>query len=181
MKTIKKRFRRGMALFLSFTMMAGVVTAMPGNIATVKAASEEPSVTAYATKDQLNGNTFTPGGDGKSNTIGKLVFGKNSSGNPQEWYILGNDSGVSGDNTILFAASSITAISKFAPYSYRDPDEIRISEIPTHDIRATLKDTYTYEDGQEYDTVYCNHYGISTLRAELMDLAQNTSYFTVTE
>ena len=182
MKTIKRRFRKGTALLLACTMMAGLVTAMPGNIVNVKAATVDPSVTAYATKDQLNGNTFTPGGDGKSNTIGKLVFGKNSSGNPQEWYILGNDSGVSGDNTILFAASSITAKSKFAPYSYADPDEISISEITGE--RATLKGTYIYTDGKDsssYDTVYCNHYGISTLRAELRDLAQNTNYFTVTE
>ncbi|MGN0246765.1 MAG: bacterial Ig-like domain-containing protein [Lachnospiraceae bacterium] len=182
MKTIKKRFRKGIALLLACTMMAGVVTAMPGNIVNVKAATVDPSVTAYATKAQLNGDTFTPGGDGKSDTIGKLVFGKNSSGNPQEWYILGKDTGVSGENTILFAASSITAKSKFAPRSPGvDPDEISISEIPSDDIRATLKDTYTYEDGLKYNTVYRNHYGISTLRADLRDLAQNTNYFTVTE
>ena len=181
MKTIKKRFRKGTALLLACTMMAGLVTAMPGNIATVKAAGETPSVIAYATKTQLMDGTFAPDSEGKSTTVGKLVFGKNSSGNPQEWYILGNDGGVSGDNTILFAASSITAKRKFAPRSYGDPDEISISEIPTDDIRATLKDTYTYEEGQEYDTVYRNHYGISTLRAELRDLAQNTNYFTVTE
>ena len=107
MKTIKKRFRKGTALLLACTMMAGVVTAMPGNIATVKAASEEPSVTAYATKDQLMDGTFAPDGEGKSTAVAKLIFGKNSSDNPQEWYILGKDSGVSRDNTIIFATDAI--------------------------------------------------------------------------
>ena len=181
MKTIKRRFRKGTALILAFTMMAGLVTAMPGNIATVKAAGETPSVTAYATKDQLNGTIFTPNSAGKSNTIAKLVFGKNSSGNPQEWYILGHDSEVSGENTILFAAGPIKEC-KFADVELPSRvKEIAISEIPRDDIRASLRGTYTYTNDQEYDIVYLNHYGISTLRAELMALAQDESYFTVTE
>ena len=178
MKTIKKRFRKGTALLLACTMMAGVVTAMPGNIANVKAATVDPSVTAYATKDQLNGNTFTPDQDGYSDTIAKLVFGKNSSGNPQEWYILGHDSEVSGENTILFATGPIKKCI-FAPGSFNDKAPIRISEIT--DERATLIGTYTYADSNSYDTVYRNHYGISTLRAVLIDLAKDPNYFTYTE
>lgn len=181
MKTIKKRFRKGTALLLACTMMAGLVTAMPGNIVNVKAATEEPSVTAYATKDQLNSNIFTPNSAGKSNTIAKLVFGKNNSGNPQEWYILGHDNDVSGENTILFAAGPIKEC-KFADVeSPSRVKEITISEIPIDDIRASLRGNYIYTNGQEYDIVYLNHYGISTLRAELMALAQDESYFTVTE
>lgn len=178
MKTIKKRFRKGTALLLACTLMAGVVTAMPGNIVNVKAATVDPSVTAYATKDQLNGNTFTPDQDGYSDTIAKLVFGKNSSGNPQEWYILGHDSEVSGENTILFATGPIKKCI-FAPGSVNDKAPIRISEIT--DERATLIDTYTYADDNSYDTVYRNHYGISTLRAVLIDLAKDPNYFTYTE
>lgn len=178
MKTIKKRFRKGTALLLACTLMAGVVTAMPGNIVNVKAATVDPSVTAYATKDQLNGNTFTPDQDGYSDTIAKLVFGKNSSGNPQEWYILGHDSEVSGENTILFATGPIKKCI-FAPGSVNDRAPISISEIT--DERATLIGTYTYADSNSYDTVYRNHYGISTLRAVLIDLAKDPNYFTYTE
>ena len=67
-----------------------------------------PRVTAYATKEQLMDGTFVPDSDsGTAANIGKLVFGKNESGDPQEWYILGKDGGVDGDNTIIFAASLI--------------------------------------------------------------------------
>ncbi len=50
---------------------------------------------------------FEPDSNGNETNYGRLVFGKNSSGTPQEWYILGKDRGVSGDNTILFATSPI--------------------------------------------------------------------------
>ena len=48
-------------------------------------------------------NAFNPNTDGTATTIGKLVFGKNISNEAQEWYILGKDKGVSGENTIIFA------------------------------------------------------------------------------
>lgn len=68
-----------------------------------------PSVSAYATKAQLMDDTFAPNADGTANNIGKLMFGKKPDGiMPQQWYILGKDSGVTGDNTIIFAASPIT-------------------------------------------------------------------------
>ena len=111
MMKLKHNFKKGMAFVLTFAMIAGLVPAMSGGANTVQAATgsgTEPSVTAYATKDQLM-TAFTPDANGTATTKGKLVFGKNSYGNPQEWYILGADSGVSGgkDNTIIFAASPI--------------------------------------------------------------------------
>ena len=53
-------------------------------------------VTAYATKDELENWSY-------NTTAGKIVFGKDSSGNPLEWYILRKDEGVSGDNIAIFA------------------------------------------------------------------------------
>ena len=60
--------------------------------------SSAPSVNAYATyatRTQLMDGTFTPYSDdpeednyGKAEKYGKIVFGKNESGNPQEWYVL---------------------------------------------------------------------------------------------
>ena len=85
----RRRLRKGLAMLLSLAMVAGLVPAMPGGANTVKAASgsgTEPSVSAYATKTQLMDGTFAPNADGTAVNIGKLVFGKNSSG-PQEWYI----------------------------------------------------------------------------------------------
>ena len=110
MKKLRHNFKKGMAFVLSFAMVAGLVPAMSGGANKVQAASgsgTEPSVSAYATKTQLMDGTFAPNTDGTAANYGKIVFGKNSSGASQEWYILGKDNGVSGDNTIIFAASPI--------------------------------------------------------------------------
>ena len=56
MKRWKHVFKKGMAFVLSLAMVAGLVLAMSGGANTVQAATgsgTEPSVTAYATKDQL--------------------------------------------------------------------------------------------------------------------------------
>lgn len=67
-------------------------------------AISEPSVTDYATKEQLMDDTFKPDyGTGIGTNIGKLIFGKNSDGTVQKWYILGKDGSISGDNTIIFS------------------------------------------------------------------------------
>lgn len=91
---------------LTFGMAAGII---PGGgtetVLNVQAAEaiSEPSVTDYATKTQLMDDTFKPDyGTGIGTNIGKLIFGKNSDGSAQEWYILGKDGSISGDNTIIF-------------------------------------------------------------------------------
>ncbi|MFR4733138.1 MAG: hypothetical protein ACLT9J_04290 [Agathobacter rectalis] len=84
MKRLKHNFKKGMAFVLSLAMVAGLVPVMSGGANTVQAATgsgTEPSVTAYATKTQLMGDTFKPDANGTATTKGKLVFGKNSSGN----------------------------------------------------------------------------------------------------
>ena len=90
----QKWIRKGMAFVLSFAMVAGLVPAMSGGANKVQAATgtgTEPSVSAYATKEQLM-TAFTPDANGNATTIGKLVFGKKSDGTTaQEWYILGKD------------------------------------------------------------------------------------------
>lgn len=109
MKAIRKRFKKGTAVALTAALLAGLVPALPGATVSVKAAdgtTKSPSVSTYATKEQLM-NAFKPNADGTATNYGKLVFGKNSSGDAQEWYILGQDKGVLEDNTILFAASPI--------------------------------------------------------------------------
>lgn len=92
---------------LTFGMAAGLY---PGGgtetVLNVQAAEaiSEPSVTDYATKEQLMDDTFKPDyGTGIGTNIGKLIFGKNSDGTVQKWYILGKDGSISGDNTIIFS------------------------------------------------------------------------------
>ena len=123
MRRLKHNFKKGMAFVLSLAMVAGLVPAMSGGANTVQAATgggTQPSVTAFATKDQLMDKTFKPDPNGEATTKGKLVFGKNSSKKPQEWYILGADSEVSGgtNNTIIFAASPIATEQKFNSSEY---------------------------------------------------------------
>ena len=125
----------------------------------------EPSVTAYATKAQLMGDTFAPNAGGTANNIGKLVFGKKSDGTtPQEWYILGKDSGVNNgeNNTIIFAASPIATGQKFN------------SSTSNKNFQSSFG---VYETAPSQ--VYSNHYGASDFRAALK--AMETSNFTEAE
>ena len=169
MMKLKHNFKKGMALVLSLVMAAGLVPAMPGGADTVQAATgtgTEPSVTAFATKDQLM-TAFNPDSNGNATTIGRLLFGKNSSGNAQEWYILGADSGVTGDNTIIFAASPIATKKAF---------ENDWQRYKTYDSSFGV---YTSNPTD----VSPNHYGASDLRAVLKGMTggSNTSYFTTAE
>ena len=167
MKRWKHVFKKGMAFVLSLAMVAGLVPAMSGGANTVQAATgsgTEPSVTAYATKDQLM-TAFNPDSNGDATTIGKLVFGKNSSSVAQEWYILGRDTGVSGDNTIIFAASPIAR-----KQAFEDDDS----------NKKTFASSFGVYETNPSD-VYQNHYGASDLRVALKNMATNTSYFTTAE
>lgn len=167
MRRLKHNYRKGMAFVLSLAMVAGLVPAMSGGANTVQAATgsgTEPSVTAYATKDQLM-TAFNPDSNGDATTIGKLVFGKNSSSVAQEWYILGRDTGVSGDNTIIFAASPIAR-----KQAFEDDDS----------NKKTFASSFGVYETNPSD-VYPNHYGASDLRVALKNMATNTSYFTTAE
>ena len=170
MRRLKHNFKKGMAFVLTFAMIAGLVPAMSGGANTVQAATgsgTEPSVTAYATKDQLM-TAFTTDANGTATTKGKLVFGKKSDGTTaQEWYILGKDTGVSGDNTIIVAASPIARGQKFnSDISYKN-DENLWSDCVYSEATITK--------------VCANHYGASELRDTLQGMATNTSYFTSAE
>ena len=144
-----------------------VLALMPQMVFAEGETSGTPSVSAYATKTQLMDGTFAPNADGTAENIGKLVFGKNSEGKSQEWYILGKDTGVSGDNTIIFAASPIATGQPFNS--------------------ITGDRTYNYEAGTGYGesegsiTVYANHYGASYLRGALQSMATDKTYFTAAE
>ena len=170
MRRLKHNFKKGMAFVLSLAMVAGLVPAMSVGANTVQAATgsgTQPSVTAYATKDQLM-TAFTPDANGTATTKGKLVFGKKSDGTTaQEWYILGKDTGVSGDNTIIVAASPIARGQKFNSDISNKNDENLWSDCVYSEATIT--------------EVYANHYGASELRDTLQGMATNTSYFTSAE
>ena len=172
MKKLKHNFKKGMAFVLSLAMVAGLVPAMSGGANKVQAApgsGTEPSVSAYATKDQMMDDTFAPDNTGTASNYGKLVFGKKKNFDDTysalEWYILGKDEGVSGDNTIIFAASQISTEKAFENDDRNDKN-----------YNSSFGE-YTSDPTE----VYPNHYGASELRAALKDMATNTSYFTIAE
>ncbi len=102
--------------------------------------------------------------DGTNDIVGKLLFGKNSSGAAQEWYIAGSDNGVNSDNIIIFAASPIATEQVFSS--------------STSEITYSYAENTGYGDRAGSITAYPNHYGASELRVALKNLATNTSYFT---
>lgn len=152
---MKKGLKRGLAIALSAAMVVGIAPMAPGNVSRVQAEeSTEPGLkaTVYATKDQLM--NFSP------DNSAKLVFGKNDQENAQEWYVLGKDNGVAGDNTVIFATESMTT-----------------------DQFDSNNNSNTYiEDNQEYP-VHPNHYGASVLRHTLQEMvsADSNTYFSVAE
>ena len=168
MRRLKHNFKKGMAFVLTFAMIAGLVPAMSGGANKVQAATgsgTEPSVSAYATKTQLMDDTFAPNADGTAENYGMIVFGKKSDGiTAQEWYILGEDKGVSGDNTIIFATSPIATGQKFNS---------------SYDNKSFASSFGVYASNPS--EVYANHYGASDLRVALQGMATNTNYFTTAE
>ena len=158
--------KKGMAMALSLAMVIGLDPSFAWNLTTVHAAeaSSEPGVSAYAAKEQLMDDTFAPDTDGNATNIGKIKLGKNSNGDVQEWYVLGKDTGVDGENTAIFAASPIAAGVKFEESM----------------DKKTYLDTFgEYADSRTPSEVYPNHYGASDLRARLNEMVadNNTTYF----
>ncbi len=99
----KSKLRQHAAFLLAASIFVGFSLSAADSIS-VHADNADcmPSLSAYATKDDLK-SKFGPSGGNK----GKLTFGKDESGNALKWHIIGSDSGVSGDNTIIFATSNI--------------------------------------------------------------------------
>ena len=166
--------KRILSIMLAICM---VITLVP---TAAFAANSTLSVTAYATKDQLMGDTFAPNRDAN---IGKLVFGKNSSGEAQEWYILGKDDGVEGDNTVIFAASPMVTGQIFSPYSPHaaddDPSDANAKYIKNITLQSYMDCTYPAKTA--ISQVYVSHYGTSELRTALRFMAGSPSYFTEEE
>ncbi|MGN0736459.1 MAG: bacterial Ig-like domain-containing protein [Anaerovoracaceae bacterium] len=172
--------KRLLSIMLAICM---VITLIPTTAFAETGTDNAPSVTAYATKAQLMYNTFAPNSSGTAANIGKLAFGKNSSGSVQEWYILGQDTGVSGDNTAIFAAGPMVTGQMFSPYSPHDASDDP-SDSSAKYIKNITVQSYmdcTYPAGTTISQVYISHYGTSELRTALRFMAGSTNHFTVAE
>ena len=175
----QNQMKKGIAALLSgvlaFGMTAGVIPGFEGSKQSVRAATGiAPSVTAYATKQQMMDGTFaTDWRSGTAANVGVLAFGKNSAQKTQKWYILEKDKYVDGDNTVIFTVQDgIIPLTR--------PNDAQKYSTTTND--RAYKDRYgTYPTGKEPTTVPCNHYGASTLRAELNKIASDTACFSTAQ
>ena len=87
----RNQMKKGIAALLSgvlaFGMTVGVIPGFEDSMQSVRAATGiAPSVTAYATKQQMMDGTFaTMNNTGTASNIGVLAFGKNRAKKTQEW------------------------------------------------------------------------------------------------
>ncbi|MCI5884870.1 MAG: InlB B-repeat-containing protein, partial [Clostridiales bacterium] len=149
-----------LSILLSMCM---AVTLMPQMAFAAGEVSAAPGLQVYAAKDQLM-DAFS---SENTDNIGRLIFGRNSKGEAQEWFILGKDNSVSGDNIMIFAAGPIAKALQF---------------------RAEVVNGIEYDPGWGCDyggyvvkEVAANNYAASDLRKSLQEIAQNQSYFTSAE
>ena len=176
----RNQMKKGIAALLSgvlaFGMTAGVIPGFEGSKLSVQAATGiEPSVTAYATKQQMMDGTFATRNDtGTAANIGVLAFGKNRAKKTQEWYILGKDKYVDGENTVIF-----TVQDGIIPLSIQNNAQ-KYSTVTTND-REYVAGYGTYTTAKVPKTVNCNHYGASTLRKELNKIAGDTACFSTAQ
>lgn len=168
MKKMIAQRRKKMALMLAAALTAGAFWTAPASGINVQASQtagggNAPDVTAYAEPDQLEETT--------SDIIIKLSFGKNDSGAAQEWYVLGTDSNITGDNTVLFAAGLLKDEQAFG------------SQADLSDYIKSYDDTRgcVYPTGTSIEEVYTNHYGTSNLRAALEEMETDTAFFSTAE
>ena len=176
----RNQMKKGIAALLSgvlaFGMTAGVIPGFEGSKQSVQAATGiEPSVTAYATKQQMMDGTFAPSNSsGTAANVGVLAFGKNRAKKTQEWYILGKDKYVDGENTVIF-----TVQDGIIPLTIQNNAQ-KYSTVTTND--RPYKASYgTYTTANAPTTVPCSHYGASTLRAELNKIASDTACFSTAQ
>ena len=176
----RNQMKKGIAALLSgvlaFGMTAGVIPGFEDSMQSVRAATGiAPSVTAYATKQQMMDGTFATRNDtGTAANIGVLAFGKNRAKKTQEWYILGRDKNVDGDNTVIF-----TVKDGIIPLTIKN-DAQKYSTVTTND-REYVAGYGTYTTAKVPKTVPCSHYGASTLRTELNKIAGDKACFSTAQ
>lgn len=169
---INQILKKGLAIVLTSCMVVGTVPGMPGTAKEVKAASVVPSISVYATKEELMSKFSLASAAGKKNQ-GYINFGRDSNGTAEKWHILGADTGIAGDNVVLFASGPIQSHQKFADIS-GEKDKVYDESWGCN-----------YADGAPAK-VFPNHYGGSTVRQLLKNMleeegANNTQYFTIGE
>ena len=144
MKTKGWKVKKGIVRMAAAAMLLGLLPMTPANTLTVQAKYNTPSVTTYASKEQLM-TAFTPGT--KDAAIGTLKFGKDESGSTMTWYILGQDTGVEGDNIAIFATAPIA-----------------LNQMWWDKPNKSLLEECDYGNYKVPSNLAMNHYGVSDIR-----------------
>ena len=173
-----KHARKATALILSVVMLLGVAPVIDlsndaGKAYAASGTQVSPSVTVYADKQQLM--NFSTRSDGRG-SVGRIILGKrdvlnnikhNTSifANPDyraesvslrnsvcEWYVLGRDSWIDGDNTVIFAE---------LPIKYNVQFQLSEDDYP---YSSYSYGTYNRFNMDLSKYVYASHYGRSNLR-----------------
>ena len=178
----RSSFKKAAALVLSGALTLGAVPLSPlVQEAHADTAAAQPSVVAYATADDLQDIPLVEGETGYTGDVtkvGRIRFGKDKKGKVMEWYVLGSDPGVTGDNIAVFAASDMIPSAMFNPnYALKDygGNTDGIYETTTGEDRTG--DKANIPDKK----VWSNHYGASLIRENLQSYAEDYTYFTSAE
>ena len=146
-------------------MMPGITKPLEVQAATTNVAPTPSQFAKRAdlmTKYDLNDSTT-----GK--TVQKVIFGQNGSGATQKWKIAGKDTGINGDNIVLFAAKRLGGEVQF--------DNNTQEGYKTYDNTKGC----TYNPDLTITKINPNHYGCSKLRQTISGFLTSESYFTLAE
>lgn len=161
--------KKRLSMLLATALMVSGLAIDNGNVLSVKAeesSATAPSVTAFATPDQLvSSDNFALHGD-YTGVAQKVYFGMNGS-SQQTWYIAGSDK----ENSIVLLCDPAKPMSTTAMFENDDTNN------KTY-VAGWGDYASAFGEGAE---VYPNHYGASDLRVTLKTLETNTSVFTLSE
>lgn len=127
--------------------------------------SEEVGTQAQTSATTASGNAITESNGADEGQESVDVANEESASDiveyiPQEWYIAGKDSGIEGDNVVLFATCPMLSRQQY----------------------KGSETNYSYEAPTGNKKVYSNHYGASNARALLNSMLDNTEkYFSSAE
>lgn len=156
MKKANLKNKKGMATVLGLVVAVAIGSIMVGSFINKAADSN-----GYVTKDKLMEQVSNSEGE----HVQKIFFGKNEDGSAQEWYLVGKDETVSGENVVIVAANPIKKSQVFEDEGKRNKKD------------TSLWADCTYKDGGSITEVHPNHYGASDLRAQLKAMLEDNIYF----
>lgn len=164
----RRGFRKFGAALTAAAAAAALMPVMPQGTTTVYAA--QPDVTQFATKEQLMTSFDTDDTDGEANGK-KIYFGWNDLwGEPQSWWIVGQDpADTEGNGLVLLSSTPLIHDQKF------DSETDQFQDIPYDPAWGAVYDVAP-------DAVRASHYGASEVRLNVLKpLETNLDYFSSSE